>query len=239
MVSAYSDNQPDYTWLQPYEMRSWTQYWYPFRDIDGAKNANTEAAVNLEVKDGSAKLGFYSTSDHPKATAVLKLKDQVLLSEDIAIDPGHPFVSTISIPAGTDEHDLRAALVVDGRELVAYSPVKLEPEAMSKPVTPPADPAEIKTNEDLYLTGLRIEQFHAPGALPDPYWQEACSNAIRTIFASTPRWRLTTSRRRSTPRPKRGFVRPLERATDKYTLAEGWGAVLLSGIGVAVAGQER
>ena len=45
MVGAYSDNQPDYTWLQPYEGRAWTQYWYPFRDIDGVKNANTDAAA--------------------------------------------------------------------------------------------------------------------------------------------------------------------------------------------------
>ena len=29
MVGAYSDNQPDYSWLQPYETRTWTQYWYP------------------------------------------------------------------------------------------------------------------------------------------------------------------------------------------------------------------
>jgi len=35
MVGAYSDNQPDYSWLQPYETRMWNQYWYPFRDIEG------------------------------------------------------------------------------------------------------------------------------------------------------------------------------------------------------------
>ena len=29
MVGAYTDNQPDYSWLEPYETRQWTQYWYP------------------------------------------------------------------------------------------------------------------------------------------------------------------------------------------------------------------
>jgi len=33
MVGAYSDNQPDYSWLQPYDSRVVTIYWYPFRDI--------------------------------------------------------------------------------------------------------------------------------------------------------------------------------------------------------------
>ncbi len=42
MVGAYSDNQPDYSWLQPYETRTWSQFWYPFRDIDGVKFANTD-----------------------------------------------------------------------------------------------------------------------------------------------------------------------------------------------------
>jgi len=31
MVGAYSDNQPDYSWLQPYETRSFSMNWYPFR----------------------------------------------------------------------------------------------------------------------------------------------------------------------------------------------------------------
>ncbi len=31
MTGAYSDNQPDYSWLQPYETRSFSMNWYPFR----------------------------------------------------------------------------------------------------------------------------------------------------------------------------------------------------------------
>jgi tetratricopeptide (TPR) repeat protein len=174
MVGAYSDNQPDYSWLQPYETRTWMQYWYPFRDIDGVKNANTDAAVNLTVKDGKATVGFYSTQARSSATVTLKLKDQVLLNEKIAISPGHSFVKEVSLPAGADEHDLRAAMESDGHELAAYRPIKLQPETMPSPVTPPPPPGAIKTNEELYLTGLRMEQFHAPGdADPRAYWQEA------------------------------------------------------------------
>ena len=46
---------------------------------------------------------------------------------------------------------------------------------MPKPVgEPPPAPEQIKTNEELYLTGLRIEQFHTAGpADPLAYWQEA------------------------------------------------------------------
>jgi tetratricopeptide (TPR) repeat protein len=185
MVGAYSDNQPDYTWLQPFETRTWTQNWYPFRDIDGVKNANTDAAVNLEVKDGKAIVGFQTTSAYRRATVSLKLKDQVLLSEEVAIDPGKPYVNQVALPDGADEHDLRAAITVEGRELVGYSPVKLVPEPMPKVITPPPAPEEIKTNEELYLVGLRIEQFHDPQHQAEPYYLEAIKRDPRDIRANT------------------------------------------------------
>lgn len=174
MSGAYSDNQPDYSWLAPNETRSWTQYWYPFRDIDGVKNANREAAVNLEVKDGKIHLGFYSTSDRSTAEVVLRLKDRILLDERAAIGPAKPWVREIPLPAGTDEHDLRASLSAAGKELIAYSPLRPESAAMPPAVVdayPP--PAQIATNEELYLTGLRAEQFHSPTANPQVYWEEA------------------------------------------------------------------
>jgi tetratricopeptide (TPR) repeat protein len=173
MVGGYSDNQPDYSWLQPYETKSFEIYWYPFREIGGAKQANIDAAVNLEVQGGVARVGFYTTSLHPKATARLTAGDRVLLDEAIAIDPGRPFVRELTLPAGVSEHDLKASLTAASRELVAYQPVRLEPAATPAPVATPAAPAEIKTVDELYLTGLWIEQFHNPTLEPDPYWEEA------------------------------------------------------------------
>jgi len=35
MAGAYSDNQPDYSWIQPYEVKTAKQYWYPIREIGG------------------------------------------------------------------------------------------------------------------------------------------------------------------------------------------------------------
>ena len=33
MVGAYSDNQPDYSWIGPGEIREFSQFWYPIKDI--------------------------------------------------------------------------------------------------------------------------------------------------------------------------------------------------------------
>jgi tetratricopeptide (TPR) repeat protein len=174
MVGAYSDNQPDYSWLQPYDVKTFSIGWYPFRDLGGVKKANLDAAVNLDVdKAGTARVGFYTTAAHSSATVLLETKTKVLLRQTIAIDPAKPFIQQVTLPAGIDEHDLRASISVGGKELVSYSPLRLEPEPTPKPVKSPPAPAEVRTVEELYLIGLRAEQFHDPNIKPEPYWSEA------------------------------------------------------------------
>lgn len=174
MVGAYSDNQPDYSWLQPYETKSFEMFWYPFRDIGGVKQANLDAAVNLEVgANGTAKVGFCTTAAHRSAVARLTAGDRVLLAEHITISPEKPFVRQVSLPAGLEANALRASLTADGLELVSYSPVRLEPATMPEPVKGPPAPSELKTTEELYLAGQRIEQFRNPSLRTEDYWDEA------------------------------------------------------------------
>jgi tetratricopeptide (TPR) repeat protein len=216
MVGAYSDNQPDYTWVQPYESRRWTQYWYPFRDIDGVKNANTDAAVNLDVKDGKVRFGFYTTAAYPNATVSLKLKDQVLSSEQMAISPAKPYTKEVALPSGANEHDLRAAISADGKELIAYSPITLQKQELPPPVTPFAAPSEIKTNEELYLAGLRIDQFRAPNAEPEPYWEEALKRDPGDIRVNTA-MAINEIKKARYADAEKHLRAALARATDRYT----------------------
>ena len=216
MVGAYSDNQPDYSWLQPYETRSFNMNWYPFRDIGGVKAANLDAAVNLDVSAGLAKVGFYATSAHSAARAVLKAGDKVLLQESVAINPAKPYVKQVAVPAGIDEHDLVASLWDGTRELVSYSPIRLAPQPAPPAVTPPPPPQEIKTNEELYLVGLRAQQFHDPNVDPLLYWQEALrrdpgDTRVNTVLGITA---FTKARYADAERYLR---KALERATDRYT----------------------
>ena len=173
MTGAYSDNQPDYSWLQPYEGRSFSMNWYPFRDIGGVKKANLDAAVNLDVTNGKAQIGFYTTSAHAAATVALKAGQNFLLQETVAINPGKPYTKQVPVPAGIDEHDLVATISAGGYELVSYSPIRLLPEQTPPGVTSPPAPADVKSNEELYLIGLRAQQFHDPAIDPMLYWEEA------------------------------------------------------------------
>ena len=217
MVGSYSDNQPDYSWLQPYEEKSFSEFWYPFRDIGSVKNANLDAAVNLEMVDkGNVKVGFYTTAVHAAAQVNLKAGTQVLLDEAVAIDPGKPFVRTIAMPVGVDEHDLVASISDGGKELVSYTPVRLEKMEVPEAVTPPPAPGEIKTNEELYLTGLRAEQFHSPSVDPMVYWEEALRRDPGDVRVNTVLG-IDCFKQAKYSEAEKYLRTALGRATDKYT----------------------
>ena len=216
MAGAYSDNQPDYSWLQPYETRSFSMNWYPFRDIGGAKQANLDAAVNLEVSDGMAKVGFYATSAHSNARVLLKAGDKVLLEETIAIDPGKPYVKQVALPAGIDEHDLVASLSDGDKELVTYSPVRLTPEPKPPVVASPPAPQDVKSSDELYLIGLRAQQFHDPNIDPLLYWEEVLrrdpgDTRVNTVLG------ITAFNKARYVEAEAYFRKAVERATDRYT----------------------
>jgi len=216
MVGAYSDNQPDYSWLAPYEVKSFSMYWYPFRDIDGVKNANLDAAVNLDINDRAAKVGFCTTASYSSATVTLQLKDRVLLQEKVTISPGRPYRNRVSLPTDANQYDLKASISANGRELVAYTPVRLQPKEMPKLVEPPPQPKDISTVEELYLTGLRIEQFHNPTLDPDPYWEEALRRDPCDVRVNTALGILDIKKARFAD-AEHLLRKALVRLTDRYT----------------------
>jgi tetratricopeptide (TPR) repeat protein len=236
MVGAYSDNQPDYSWLQPFEERSFQMNWYPFRDLGGVKNANLEASVNLEVANGVAKFGFCTTKEFPRATVQLKAGEKILVEENISINPAKPFVKEISIPTGIDEHDVRASISVDGRELIAYSPVRLTPVPRPAIVTPPPVPDTFTNDEELYLAGLRIDQFHDPKLDADPYWDEILKRDPGDTEANTGLGILDL-RNAKFAESEQHFRKALERLTAKYTTPKN--AEPLYYLGVALAAQGK
>ena len=237
MVGAYSDNQPDYSWLQPYETRSFSMNWYPFREIGGVKKANLDAAVNLDVVNGAAKMGFYTTSAHTAAKVLLKAGQKTLWQETIAINPGKPYLKQLPLPAGVDEHDLVASISDGGRELVSYSPVRLQPQPPPPPVTTPPAPADVKTSEELYLIGLRAEQFHDPNLDPEPYWQEALRRDPGDVRVNTVLG-IARYRKARYEEAERYLRTALARATDRYTQPKDGEAVYYLGAVLKAEGRD-
>jgi len=171
MAGAYTDNQPDFSWLQPYETKTFSQYWYPIQKIGPAKNANAEAAVNLEIGATSACVGVCVTSRR-NVRVVLSRNGLPVIDEQLEISPGQPFSQTIDAPGTKPEEYRLAVLDSAGKELIAYQPEKSADSKLPDPATEPLPPEQIQSIEELYLTGLHLEQYRHATRLPEAYWRE-------------------------------------------------------------------
>jgi len=188
MAGVFTDNQPDFSWLQPYETRTFKQYWYPIQEIGPAKNANRLAAVNLEMQGRKLKVGVLTTEAVKQLRVIVTAGERVVLEETRDIQPSQPFIETVELSADCAAPAvLLRVLSSDGKEMIRFRPEEKRGAPLPEPATEPPPPAEIATVEELYLTGLHLEQYRHATRFPEAYWEEGlrrdrhdvrCNNAM-------------------------------------------------------------
>lgn len=171
MTGVYTDNQPDFTWLKPMEEKTFTQYFMPYKAVGAVKNASIDAVINLETGDGKVTVTAYGTQEYPNARILLSYEDRILLDEQTLLSPIETYRKEISA-AIKDETKLTLKVLNGQRELVSYTPLRKEIPRLPSPAEAAKNPDEIMTNEELYLTGLHIEQYRHATYRPDPYYLE-------------------------------------------------------------------
>jgi tetratricopeptide (TPR) repeat protein len=238
MIGAFSDNQPDYSWIQPYEVRTVTEWWYPIRNIGGVKAANEKAACALMVMDKqTARIGFHPTSELPAVRAILTSAGKSIFEETFAAGPGRPYLKEVVLPSGAQEEDLSLAFAAaDGGEIVAYKPTRRSHAPLPPVVTPPSAPKDVPTVEELYLTGLRLEQFYNPAVEPYPYYAEALRRDPGDYRTNTALG-LTFIKRGIYAEAEACLRKAIGRATENYTRPKDGEALYY--LGVALRAQKK
>lgn len=171
MAGVFTDNQPDFSWLHPYETRTWSQFWYPIQQIGPAKNANRLAAINVDLVDGKLRVGVCVTEPFKKANLLVTAGGKTVLEEISDLMPGRPYLR--EVPSAR-ECAVRL-LTSEGHEIIQYTPptVQNTPTSLPEPATEPPPPKEIASSDELYVTGLHLEQYRHATRYPEPYWEEA------------------------------------------------------------------
>ncbi len=171
MAGAFTDNQPDFSWLQPYETRTFSQFWYPIQKIGPAKNANTRVAVNLEFDADGVSVGVCVTAQRG-VRVLLTCNGTPLIDESCVLLPGQPFTKRIHQSESKPEQYRLSVLDEVGQELIAYAPETPTDPKLPDPATEPLPPEQIESIEELYLTGLHLEQYRHATRSPETYWRE-------------------------------------------------------------------
>ena len=157
----------------------------PYRELGVVKNASSELLMNLETEGKECRLKLFATSAQQGLRIVVRQAGVIRFEEIGSLSPEQIFDRLIPI------NDLHEAEVIiydtNGRKKLSW---KAEPEtikAVPEAAKPALAPEEIKTNEELYLTGLHLEQYRHATYYPTDYYREAlrrdngdarCNNAM-------------------------------------------------------------
>ncbi|MBQ4091163.1 MAG: DUF5107 domain-containing protein, partial [Clostridia bacterium] len=159
MTGVYTDNQPDFTWIAPYETKEFEQYWYPVREIGEVKNATIDAALNLEKRDDSIYVGVNVTGVFKDAVVKIEACGRELYKKIVDLEPTSAY--HVSIPLDdVDFNEVKASVVSNkGKVLVSYKPYVRGQKKPIDPRKPVLRPCEIENMEELYINALHLEQY--------------------------------------------------------------------------------
>ena len=177
MAGVYTENQPDFTWLMPYEEKQFTQYFMPYRELGIVKQATKDLVMNIHEE---GRLQVYATSEQTLEITVCTHQGTELLRKEATLSPKVLFDEIIDLQG----HSIKELVVLITRSEGAESGSRTrtlltwhaEPDEI-RPIPDAAEaaltPQETKTIDHLYLTGLHLEQYrHATWSALD-YYEEA------------------------------------------------------------------
>lgn len=173
MTGVFTDNQPDFSWLQPYEEKTFVQYFIPYRELGAVKNASKDLLLNVEQSDGGVEVKVFATSAR-QIEVRLTVAGEAALEETVAVSPEYIYKKKIAIPAAAlSGMSLTLSDPETGRPLLAWQEVPNGDREIPAPARAAKDPKQIATNEELFLTGLHIEQYRHATYDPTEYYREA------------------------------------------------------------------
>lgn len=175
MAGAFTDNQPDFSYLLPYETKTFSQCWWPIQNIGPVQQANERAALACNIRgDRRIELGL-CVSEPVSGSLAIWRDDEVLADFPIALRPGESWQNQELRFDGENPAALLAELCDgDGALILAYRPVDAATLTRDRiKATEPPQPADIPSADELFLTGEHLEHYRHPTRDPEAYWNEA------------------------------------------------------------------
>ena len=170
MAGVYTDNQPDFSYLAPGETKTFSQFWYPIREIGVPDAANLHAALRVVHDEGKLEVHLLVTHEIREAKLRMSSPGNRTAVWSGALRPETSEVIDLPLANGVESWVLE--LASDGEILLRYAPSEIQPAAPPVEATEPPAPEEVATNDELYLTGLHLEQYRHATRSPEPYWRE-------------------------------------------------------------------
>ena len=173
MAGVFTDNQPDFSFLAPWETKTFTQAWIPIHAVGIPCTANEAAVLSLTQDNGQIRIGLQVTRDMPKLEISLRVRNSEIIRWPVDARAGKPLLVEAPIPESMDPAELAVTLYSHAQILIAYDPAAVTPARTPTTAQEPPQPKDVASMEELYLTGLHLDQYRHATRLPEAYWREA------------------------------------------------------------------
>lgn len=160
MTGCFTDNQPDFTFIEPHESKKFTQYFMPYHKVGRIFNADKNVCFGCE----NGILTVYSS-----AYADCKIE---YTSMDGAKEVREVSLSPCECTEIKDVNPDMPIKVSYGEEEVCFNPAKVKKFDVPSPATACPEPCDCKTLEELYLFGKHIEQYRHATRIAQDYYEE-------------------------------------------------------------------
>ncbi len=178
MAGSYSDNQPDFSWLAPYETKQFSQYWYPISEIGAPTFANLNCAFRIEREGEEGMLHLQACRNYPAAQIKVTYGEKVLYTDTLSLSPKAP----ISLNLGKIPQYVTVSVYDQNGDTVAeYEEKCFDDYKMPEPITDMPEAASMQSAQELYLAGVHVDQYRDPAVKPDAYWKKALEREIDHI----------------------------------------------------------
>lgn len=175
MAGSYSDNQPNFAWLEPYETKEFSQYWYPISKIGTPTFANLDIAFKIDRENSILRV--QSTKAHKDARITVTDNGKTLFETACELSPE----SGIEFITGDLPEYVTVSVSAEGETLAVYEEKNFDKFNMPDVIEDMPIAAEMNNAEELYLAGVHVAQYRDPAVQPDSYFKEALKRDINHI----------------------------------------------------------
>jgi tetratricopeptide (TPR) repeat protein len=190
MAGVYTENQPDFTWLMPYEEKLFTQYFMPYRELGVVKEASKDFLFSLNSLnsltpdpsprgEGSGHLiefKVFATNKQDVRIVLRKDNGEVVYDKQHTLSPEAVLVESVDVKgAKIDEltFEIVKTFVYGQRTVLSWHAESDEIRPIPDSAEAALLPEQIKTNEQLLITGRHLEQYRHATWNPLDYYEEA------------------------------------------------------------------
>ncbi|MRH99254.1 DUF5107 domain-containing protein [Kriegella sp. EG-1] len=136
--------------FDPYVMDSWSEIWFPYKEIGGMEDASKEGVLNVEYEEGKAIIGLNALQKLSQDIQV-KINNQIAFNERLNLNPMDVYSKTLPFKTS----DLIEITII-GTELQYTNKPSIN--EIKRPFYPNED-LKVSDSEQLYQEGIEALEF--------------------------------------------------------------------------------